>query len=540
MKLAPAVPRASTLDRVVSWLNPAAGLRRHQARAQLALTGGYGGGGYTGASSTRKALKNFNPRAGSGTSDINPDLVPLRSRTRDLSRNNPIGSAAIDTPVRHVIGTGLWPQPRLDYEALGISEAQAAAVARKMERIWTAWAESTACDVTGQSTFAQLQALIYRSILDSGDAGVLRRWKPRRWASYGVCLQVIEADRISNPREAADTDEISAGVETDADGEPLAYHVLRAHPGDTTWGALGVKEWARVPARGEETHLQEMLLPFPISRPSQRRGVPFLAPVIELIKQLGTYMDAEVDAAVVSAFFTAFITTTPDPEGEPGTAPLAGAGVDDDAGVSAEAGEIEMGSGAVVGLAPGEDVRLAAPTRPNVAFDGFVTAISTLLGAAVGIPYEVLLKRFQNSYSASRAALLDAWCTFALSRFWFGSLVCNPIREWVLYEAVARGELHAPGFLSSPARRQLWLACDWTGDAAGEIDPARAALAAKLRMELFLSTLQQETMAMTGRDWERNLEQAAKELERRQYLKLATAADRTAAEIAALLATEKE
>jgi capsid protein len=35
-------------------------------------------------------------------------------------------------------------------------------------------------------------------------------------------------------------------------------------------------------------------------RPGQSRGVPYLAPVIELIKQLGRYTDAEVMAAVVS------------------------------------------------------------------------------------------------------------------------------------------------------------------------------------------------------------------------------------------------
>ncbi len=42
-------------------------------------------------------------------------------------------------------------------------------------------------------------------------------------------------------------------------------------------------------------------------RPGQRRGVPVLAPVIEALKQLGRYTDAELVAAVVSGLFTVFV-----------------------------------------------------------------------------------------------------------------------------------------------------------------------------------------------------------------------------------------
>ena len=42
-------------------------------------------------------------------------------------------------------------------------------------------------------------------------------------------------------------------------------------------------------------------------RIDQRRGVPFLAPVIEALKQLGRYTDAELVAAVVSGLFAVFV-----------------------------------------------------------------------------------------------------------------------------------------------------------------------------------------------------------------------------------------
>lgn len=42
-------------------------------------------------------------------------------------------------------------------------------------------------------------------------------------------------------------------------------------------------------------------------RAGQRRGVPMLAPVLEALKQLGHYTDAEITAAVLSAMFTVFV-----------------------------------------------------------------------------------------------------------------------------------------------------------------------------------------------------------------------------------------
>jgi capsid protein len=52
-----------------------------------------------------------------------------------------------------------------------------------------------------------------------------------------------------------------------------------------------------------------------VDRIAQTRGVPMLAPVIEALKQLDRYAEAELMAAVVSAFFTVFIKT--DGDGSP-------------------------------------------------------------------------------------------------------------------------------------------------------------------------------------------------------------------------------
>lgn len=66
-------------------------------------------------------------------------------------------------------------------------------------------------------------------------------------------------------------------------------------------------KWTRVEAWGEKTGRRNVIHIMNRERIGQRRGVPFLAPVIEALKQLGRYTDAELVAAVVSGMFTVFI-----------------------------------------------------------------------------------------------------------------------------------------------------------------------------------------------------------------------------------------
>ena len=95
----------------------------------------------------------------------------------------------------------------------------------------------------------------------------------------------------------------------DADGAPVAYHVLKQHPG----ALLGpAREWDVVPAYGAQTGRRNAIHLFERRRPGQSRGVPYLAPVIETLKQLDRYTEAEIAAAVVAGLFAVFVTSEGD------------------------------------------------------------------------------------------------------------------------------------------------------------------------------------------------------------------------------------
>lgn len=242
------------------------------------------------------------------------------------------------------------------------------------------------------------------------------------------------------------------------------------------------------------------------TRPGQTRGVPYLAPVIELIKQLGRYTDAEVMAAVVGGMLTVFVyNETGNPEFSSGSSSF------DTSSPAADTKGMELGYGSVLGLSGNQRVEMVNPGRPNSAFDPFFIAITRQIGMCLELPFEVLIKHFTASYSAARAALLDAWDYFWRRRHWLATQFCQPIYETIITEAVLSGRLHAPGFFSNPLVRRAWLAARWDGDAPGEIDPLKAVYAARERVDMRLTTLDMEYAEMIGGNHESIQPQIEKE-----------------------------
>jgi capsid protein len=78
--------------------------------------------------------------------------------------------------------------------------------------------------------------------------------------------------------------------------------------------------------------------------------------------------------------------------------------------------------------------------------------------------------------------------------------------------------IEAPGFYQNKA---LWCRCKWIGPGRGWIDPVKEAKASKIRLEIGLSTLEDEC-ATQGLDWEEVLEQRAREQTKMRELGLNT------------------
>ena len=515
--------KPNILDRAIAAVAPVYASKRAAARAALSvINSGYGN---YGANQTKKSLRGWAYQGGSAKEDIEDNLDVLRQRSRDAYMGIPTATAALKTMRTNVIASGLTPAPQLDGEFLKLSAEQTEQLQAQIVREFNLWADSPVCDAERIDNFWKLQQLAFLSNLMNGDALALLPVRKTPGMPYDLRIQLIEADRVCSPDgydrlmpcevQGHRVHSIVQGVETDENGMVVAYWICNRHPLSAGSADTQGIRWNRVEAYGPKTGRRNVLHVMSRERIGQRRGVPMLAPVLEALKQLGRYTEAEITAAVLSAMFTVFIKSAAPNDGRPfGEMIPAEERIDD-----ADKGSIEMGPGAIIDLAPGEEVQFADPKHPVAGYDAFTNATIKLIGAALEEPPEVMLKQFTTSYSAARGALNEFWRTCGMQRDWFTDDFCQPIYEEWFAEAVARGRIHAPGFFSDPAIRKAYVSCSWNGPARTNLNPVQEVDAAIKRTDAGFSTAQEETAQMTGGDYNRNIRQRMIEVARMREVK---------------------
>lgn len=469
---------------------------------------GYSNGG----ASKRKtwALK-YDSESGSAKKDIEENRKTLRERSRDLSMNTSLGAAAINSSRTNVVGEGLVPLPRIDYEFLGISKEEAKNLESLIKREFMMWAKSTLCDNNDQNNFFELQQIAFSDWLKNGEEFILIKYdKELPNMPYQLRLKLVEADRVSTPdsygeyggfdKKLKNGNIIMNGVEIDKNGKVVAYYISSNYPGENF---IDITEWKRIEKRGRRTGNENILHVFNSERADQYRGVPFLAPVIQTLKQLTRYTEAEIMAAVVNSLFTVFITT------ESGNDMGGFGGVQEDEEVDEEEEEedvkINLGTGIVHELKEGESVNAVESTHPSANYDSFVSAMCSHLGAALEISQEVLLKKFSNNFSASKGALNETWKAFKMRRGWFINDFCQPIYEMWFNEAVSKGRINAPGYFNNPLIKMAYTNAKWNGPAQGYLNPLQEVNAAVVRIQNGLSTHEDECVSMSGGNFEDNV-----------------------------------
>lgn len=528
------------LDKAVAALNPEAGCRRMAAKFALEQGKRFVNSGYSegGGSHTKSWAKDFNDDSFSPQDDIDQNLNTLRSRSRILEMTAPLAAAAINTTATKTVGSGLYLKPCLDYEFLGMTKEEAEAWERNTEREFALWAESKHCDATNVHSFYEMQELIFRGMLSNGDGiGLTKYEKPTHFMPYSLRLHIIESDRLCTPMGASNNgcsilnytttegvnkdngNRIINGIEIDENGKKVAYWICNRYPQEYMKLQSKPQKWVRIEAYGKRTGNPNVLHLYTATRASAYRGVPLLAPVIESLKQLTRYSDAEIMAAVISGMFTVFVKSS----GASSSNPFGGVensfayndGAEKEQRRRSSVDELGIGNGMINILEEGEDISFANPTRPNANYDAFIVSVYKQIGAALEIPYEVLLKSFNSSYSASRAALLEAAEMFKKRRTYLQDDFCQPIYEMWLAEAVALGRIKCKGFFTDPLIHKAWCAAKWNSTATIPVlDPTKEVQAAKMRVEEGFSTREQETVALNGGDYKSNVEQLARENEK--------------------------
>lgn len=500
--------KQNLLDKCIATVAPQWAVRRAAARTALEFVNS----GYSqyGASTTKKNMRGWMYHGGSAYEDIEENLSILRQRSRDAYMGVPIATASLKTLRTNVVAGGLMPSPQIDAKFLKLTDQQAEDLQAQVLREFSLWADEKTCDADRCDDFYGLQQLAFLSKVMSGDVIALLPMKEQPGQPYSLRVRIIEADRLCSPDghdrlapcvvKGHRVHRIVQGVETDEDGMVVAYWICNRHPLSSLANQAGAMEWTRVEAYGSSgrpnvLHLMDR------ERPGQCRGVPILAPVLEALKQLGRYTEAEVTAAVISAMFTVFIKSPTVQTGKP-----IGEAIPPEQLIDAEdQGTIELGNGAIVALNPGEEAEFADPKHPNSGYDTFFETMVKEISAALEIPPEVLEKRFTENFSSARGSINEFWRTCGMMRDWFVADFCKPIYESWFAEAVARGRIQAPGFFGDPAIRKAYTECQWNGPSRTALNPSQEVEAATKRVDAGFSTAEDEAAQLTGSDYRKNI-----------------------------------
>lgn len=405
---------------------------------------------YTGGSYGRR-LKAWRPSNLGPQKSVTSSLPALRSRSRDLVRNDPIAASAVRCWTNSTVGHGITPRgTRSD--------------------LWAAWAEVAD---TGGSSFDSLTVSAVKALLESGE--VFARIRPRKLSDgLPVPMQVELLESEFVPSLDADTysglpdgDIIRSGIEFDRIGRRVAYWMYRTHPGDypNQTGA-----WAgnlfRIPAESV-LHLYEP------SRPGAIRGVPVLSPVIAKLRTLGDFDDAVLTRQQLANLFAAFITT---PTPAPGADPIAGMPVQIGNNGAAEVG---LEPGVVHTLLPGESVEFSEPPDAGATYHEFMRDQMLMVAAGVGVPYELLLGDTKDlSDRAMRLTLGNFYrrveqiiWTVLVPRF------LNPIRAAWAKAAFLGGQIATEQEMIAASK------CIWSPQAQPKMHPTQDIQAAALEVQ---------------------------------------------------------
>ena len=418
----------------------------------------------------------------SGDASIRKQWRDVVYRARDLAKNSPFVAGALEKICDNVVFTGIRPQFILTRNGEPNRD-----LARDLERLHKRWAKAV--------NAVEKQELGLRHLWTDGeylihffiDTSLLKKGLPP------LNYELLEADHLDATVDGtlSNNNYAKRGIEYDASGNVVAYHLFPEHPGDFTW--MSLTDSKRVDAASIE-HV------FARKRISSSRGISWMASIIMWMRNFEEYQDSEqVAMRLLSAF--GFFVETPFPEVEN---PLGGAPVDPSSDEKTlKAGDF-IQPGQVATVSPGSKVTAAGFDRPGSNYEPWVK--SQLRGGGVGmnVSYETFTGDLtETTYSGGRQGLLVERRSFRRQQAILNRKHNDPIDERFIEFAAMAGLMNLAGY--EVDIKQLCPGWPW-------VDPRNDAQAARIEYELGITTLT-KMCADRGLDFEEITRERQEELD---------------------------
>jgi len=432
-----------------------------------------------------RLLAGFVASGNSSNANLRAALPVLRSRSRALCDNNGYAKKILKMTVSNVVGPSGFNLRVNIKKKNGKADKKNNEI---LEKAWKEWGKVGVASACGKLSWVDCQKLFIKCVARDGEGLVRFVTGPSAGNKFGFALQFLEADHLDiNKRGRVGENEIEMGVETNPFGRPMAYHILKEHPGD--FKAQG-QDWIRLNA-------DDVLHEFSVDRPGQMRGIPLLTPVMNSLHMLDGYIEAELVSKRVSASKMGFIE---DLDGEEYVADEV-----------TEDGEVisDMEAGVIEELPAGKKFHGFDPQHDGKGMLDFLKVILRGTASGTGGPYHSISNDLSDvNFSSIRSGVLEARDDWRGEQEWMISAFCEKVfRAWLSWSLtmgttdllVANEEAYAEG-------------CSFRGRGWQWVDPLKDAQANKLRREMFSKSLTQ-IAAEEGRTIEDVLEEIIAEQE---------------------------
>lgn len=410
------------------------------------------------------------------------DLSKLRAHSRELSTDNVYAAR-----YSQLVSTNLVGPDGINFES-EIVDSKGKLLEDQNSIIEAAWEEwGRSCTTDGRLGWVDSCQLSAETTAVDGEILVrLVRGYPNKW---GFAIELIDADRLDHTYSTPlrDGSRIVGGVEVDAWGRRLAYHLWSAHPDDYESAPRRV----RVPA-------DQILHVYREDRTQGFRGIPWGTPCMVQANMLGRLWTAELAAGNYDADRVGIIK------------PQAGIGdseysIED---AQATASELTSDHATFLALDSNQDVLFPQPQHPNSVLPQFTAFLLKGLASGYGVAYHSLSGDLSESkFSSDRTGLLAERDNWRKLQGWFIRSYCDPIYRAWLEMAVLSGAMR----LTTNNVAKLY-APRWDGRTWDWVDPNNDIKASTTSVQENLSTLQLE-LGSRGLNWRDVLRQRAVEKE---------------------------
>lgn len=400
----------------------------------------------------------------------------LRERARYEVGNNSYAKGISETLANYTIGTGPRLQALTDSQQLN----------RQIEQDFMAWA--------GAVDLAEKLRLLRKARVTDGEAFAGLVLNPGLAHDVQVDLNLIAAERVTDPRFNLTQSRSVDGINYDAYGNPASYRIL-----NETGAAdfFGLRQKVTVWPASNVAHY------FRAERLGQQRGIPDITPALPLFAMLRRFTLAVIAAAESAANFAGILySEAPSYEETADLNPLE---------------TIELERNMLLTVPAGWKLGQLKAEQPTTTYPTFTEKILNEIARAVGVPYGIAIGNSAGfNYASGRLDYQSFFKQLRIEQDFIEKRVLLPLlRQWfksyVLLAPAAGYYLNRGGVVAH----------QWFWDGVEHVDPAKEAGAQATRLANNTTTLAIE-YGRQGRDYEEQLRQRAKELALLKELGLTT------------------